>query len=150
MASETAQSFSTHRKYVPLYHFIAGPVLLLNLIWALYRLYRGLPEVPVFDRLLAVLVAAALIAVYLFARTFPLKVQDRVIRLEEQLRLERLLPVDLKPRLSELSAGQLVALRFAHDDELPDLTRRVLDQRVTGRDEIKKLIQRWRADHLRA
>lgn len=150
MASETAQTFSTHRKYVPLYHFVTGPVLLLNLIWALYRLFRGLPEVPVFDRLLAVLVAAALIGIYLFARFFALKVQDRVIRLEEQLRLERLLPADLKPRVSELHAGQLVALRFAHDDELPDLTRRVLDQKITGRDEIKKLIQRWRPDHLRA
>jgi hypothetical protein len=150
MASETAQSFSTHRKFVPLYHFVTGPVLVLNLIWALFRLYRGLPGVPVFDRLLAVLVAVALIGIYLFARFFALKVQDRVIRLEERLRLERLLPADLRPRAAELSPGQLVALRFAHDDELPDLTRRVLDQRITGRDEIKKLIQRWRADHLRA
>ncbi|HEX2643414.1 MAG TPA: DUF6526 family protein [Thermoanaerobaculia bacterium] len=150
MASATEQSFANHRKFIPLYHFVTGPVLLLNLIWALYRLFRGLPEVPVFDRLLAVLVAAALIAVYLFARFFALKVQDRVIRLEEQLRLQNLVPADLKPRLSELSAGQLVALRFAHDDEVAELARRVLDQRITGRDEIKKLIQRWRADHHRA
>ena len=91
--------------------------------------------------------ALGLLAWYL--RTFPLKAQDRIIRLEETLRLERLLPADLKPRIGDLRPGQLIALRFASDEELPDLTRAVLAGEVTGSDEIKKRARNWRADHFR-
>jgi hypothetical protein len=143
------QSYRNHRKFVPLYHFVTGGVLLLNLVWALYRLVRGLPEVPLFDRILAVLVALALASVYAYARLFALRVQDRVIRLEMRLRLASLLPPDLQPRIAELSTGQLIGLRFAADDELPELTRRVLDEKVRSREAIKKMIRRWEADHLR-
>ena len=79
-----------------------------------------------------------------------MKVQDRVIRLEERLRLAQLLPPDLAPRIHELGAGQLLALRFAGDEEIPDLTRKVLDEKIRGREEIKKLIRHWRPDRMRA
>lgn len=143
------QSFRSHSRLVPLFHFVIGPILLVNFLWACYRLFRGLPYQPVFDRLLDMLVALALIGVFFFARTFALTAQDRVIRLEERLRLERLLPDDLRPRIPELTWRQLVALRFASDEELPALTRQVLEGRLRSQREIKQQIRHWRADHLR-
>ncbi len=143
------QSYATHRKYVPLFHFVTVGILSVNLAWSLHRLNQGLPEVPFFDRLLDVAVASALILLAWFTRIFSLRAQDRVIRLEEILRMERLLPADLKARIGDLRAGQLIALRFASDEELPDLTRMVLDKGIRDRDEIKKLVRSWRADYHR-
>ncbi len=146
-----AQSYAKHRKFVPWYHFFASLVLLVNLIWALWQLGRGFfsEAVPLtFDAVLAVLVAAALIVVWLYARLFPLAVQDRLIRTEMQLRLERILPDDLKGRIGELKRGQFVGLRFASDGELPDLVRQALDEGITS-EAIKKRIKDWQADHWR-
>ena len=145
------QSYPTHRKIVPAYHYVTYTILVINLIWSLFRLFRELPDVDVhfFDRLLAVAVAVALLVITFYVRVFPLRAQDRIIRLEETARMERLLPEDLKPRLGELRTGQLIALRFASDEELPELTRAVLDGAIKDRDEIKKRIRTWRVDHLR-
>jgi hypothetical protein len=143
------QNFRNHSRFVPLFHFVVGPILLVNFFWACYRLFRGLPYQPVFDRLLDMLVALALVGVFFYARIFALTVQDRVIRLEERLRLASLLPDDLRARIPELTRGQLIALRFASDEELPALTRQVLDQRMRNPKEIKQQIRSWRADHLR-
>lgn len=145
-----AQSYAKHRRVVPAYHFLAAGILALNFLWSLVRLACPLPGAGLVDRLLAVAVAVALLIVLLYARRFPLRAQDRVIRLEERLRLEALLPPDLKPRIDELKPGQLVALRFAGDDEVADLTRQVLAGELTTQDEIKRSIRAWRADHLRA
>lgn len=145
------QSYANHRKIVPGYHYVIFGILGLNLLWSLYRLIRGYPgfEMPVFDRILAVAVAVALPLLALYARTFPLKAQDRVIRLEEWVRMERLLPAELKPRIKDLRPGQFVALRFASDEELPELTRAVLDGEIKTQQEIKQRIRSWRADYLR-
>lgn len=143
------QTYATHRRFVPPYHFVTVPILTINLGWSIYRAVQPLPGVPVFDSLLAVAVAAALILVMLYARTFPLKAQDRVIRLEERLRLEKLLPEDLKPRIGELRPSQLVALRFASDGEVADLVRKVLSGGLATQNDIKKAIRTWRADYLR-
>jgi hypothetical protein len=146
--SPEPQSYRTHRKYVPGFHFVAVGILTINLLWSLYRLFTG--TTPVFDRVLDVLLAFALILVAFYARVFAMGVQDRVIRLEERLRLTELLPADLKPRIGELRRSQLVALRFASDAELPGLVRKVLDEKIADPNEIKKLIRDWRADHFRA
>jgi len=98
----------------------------------------------------AAVTALALILGFLYARMFALRVQDRVIRLEERLRYERVLPADLLARAGELSVRQIIALRFASDAELPGLARKVLDQKVADGKAIKMLITDWRADHLRA
>ncbi len=143
------QNLANHPKYVPGYHYLTFTLLGINLLWSLYRLGWGLPLVPVYDRLDTVFVAFALLLLAWYLRVFPLKAQDRVIRLEELLRLERLLPADLKPRIGELRAGQLVALRFASDAELPELTRAVLDGKITSQAEIKKRVRSWRPDYLR-
>ncbi len=145
------QNYDNHRKFVPMYHFFAALVLLVNLVWALWKLGRAFlseHESVTFDGVLAVLVAAALIVIWLYSRLFPLSVQDRVIRLEMEARLARVLPDDLKGRVGELSKGQIIALRFAGDGELPDLARDALDN-GTGREAIKKKIKDWQADHWR-
>jgi hypothetical protein len=92
----------------------------------------------------------ALLLLALYARTFALTVQDRVIRLEMQLRLQNLLPADLHPRIPEFTTSQLVALRFASDSELPDLARKVLAEKLSERKAIKQLIRDWQPDNLRA
>jgi hypothetical protein len=143
------QNFANHRKLVPGYHYVAIGILTINFFWALYRLIWPIPGVPLFDRLLAVAVALALGLILFYARIFPLQAQDRVIRLEETLRMERLLPPDLKARIGELRRGQIIALRFASDEELPELTRAVLDQGIKNPNEIKTRIRNWRADHFR-
>lgn len=145
------QSYANHRKFVPGYHFVAFPILFINFLWSLYRLFWGYPgfEMPVFDRLLSVALAVALLLIALYARFFPLRAQDRVIRLEEWVRMERLLPAELKPRIKDLRPGQFVALRFASDEELPELTRAVLDGEIKTSAEIKQRIRSWRPDYLR-
>ena len=143
------QSYRNHRKFVPAFHFLAFGILVVNLVWAIWRLVQG-AGLPLPDRVWGVVMAIALLLLIWYTRTFPLIVQDRVIRLEERLRLAQLLPPDLAPRIGELSTGQLVALRFASDEEIPELTRSVLDEKIRSREEIKKRIRHWRPDHLRA
>lgn len=143
---DAPQSYANHTKWVPLYHLVAGPILLTNVIWATYRAVTRVGP----DSVIALLVAVALIIMYLFARVFALTVQDRVIRLEMRLRMRELLPADLVPRIPEFTREQLVALRFASDPELAALARRVLDERLTDRRTIKQLVRDWQADTLRA
>jgi cell division protein FtsL len=141
------QTFSNHVKTVPGFHFFVMPVMALNFGWSIYRW-----KVAGFslDAFISVLTAAALIMLMLYARLFALKVQDRVIRLEERMRLEKLLPDDLKPRIGEFTSGQLVAMRFAGDAELPGLARKVLTDKIQSGKAIKQMVQTWRADYLRA
>ena len=96
-----------------------------------------------------VAVAVALVLIAYYVRVFPLRAQDRVIRLEETLRMSKLLPPDLLARIGELRTGQLIALRFASDEELPELARAVLEGKLASQNEIKKAVRNWRADHLR-
>jgi len=144
--SGDTQSFQRHARWVPPFHFVVLPILLINLIWSLWQAFKAFS----WPTLLAALVAFALFGVAIYARTFALSVQDRVIRLEMRLRLERLLSSDLHPRIPGLSVEQLVGLRFAGDDELPTLVREVLEKNITARKEIKRRIRNWQADHQRA
>jgi uncharacterized membrane protein YciS (DUF1049 family) len=102
------------------------------------------------DGFLGILVALALLVGFLCARMMALKVQDRVIRLEERLRLEKVLPADLQSRIHEFTLDQLVSLRFASNAELPELARKVLDEKLNDRKAIKQMIKTWRPDFLRA
>jgi Family of unknown function (DUF6526) len=99
--------------------------------------------------IVSILVSLALLILAFLARIFALGVQDRVIRLEERLRYERLLPDDLRPRINEFTINQLVALRFACDAELPVLARKVLDAKINERKAIKQMVQNWRPDYQR-
>ena len=143
----TEQNYSNHVKWVPTFHFFVVPVFTLNLGWSVYRLIR-----PGFtwDGLIHFLMALARVIFMFNARLFALRVQDRVIRMEERQRFSRLLPDDLKPRFGEFTPAQLVALRFAGDDELPELARKVLNDKLTNIKAIKQMVKHWRADYLRA
>jgi uncharacterized protein DUF6526 len=144
--AERAQTFKTHTRLLPAYHFFVVPVLLINLL----NTIRYLWLMPTPGTAFQVVVAAALLTLGLLARTQTLTVQDRVIRLEMRLRLREVLPHDLQPRINELSHRQLVALRFAGDAELPELVREVLDGRLTTNKDIKTRIRHWQPDWLRA
>lgn len=146
MSQVELQNLKNHARYVPLFHFVAGPILLVNLIYSIVLAVR----VPIWDNIDGALVGFALVVLFLFARQFTVTVQDRVIRLEEQIRFERLFPTDLRSRIPEFTRDQFVALRFASDSELPMLARAVLDQRIHDRSAIKQMVKEWRADHLRA
>jgi hypothetical protein len=141
------QNYENHGKFVPAFHFFAVPVFVINFGWSLYRLRTlGFSFAGIFG----VLLAAALVVLVFAARVFALAVQDRVIRLEERLRYERVLPADLQARSGELSIGQIVSLRFASDAELPALARKVLDEKLTERKAIKQLVKSWKPDYQRA
>ncbi len=141
------QNFANHSKYFPLFHFFVLPVLLINLGVQIYWLTVFWIT---FSGVFGVLLALALILGFLCARRFALSVQDRVIRLEERLRYQRLLPADLQPRIEEFTVAQLVSLRFASDSELPVLARKVLDEKMQERKAIKQLVRNWKPDYLRA
>jgi len=144
--SERPQSFENHAKMVPGYHYWGTALLVLPTLYFGYRTVIGFTwaELAMFS------FAVGVVLIGFYARVFPLKVQDRIIRLEERLRMEQLLPADLKARIPELTSGQLVGLRFASDEELADLVRRVLDENITDVKQIKKAVKSWRPDHARA
>jgi hypothetical protein len=140
--ADTAQSFKTHRKFVPLFHYVAVPILLVNLLLAAYAVVRA-PGLPA---LWALAMAVALLLSLFLGRVFALAAQDRVIRLEERLRLRELLPEPLRSRIHEFTRDQLIGMRFASDAELPELAATVLRDNVQKRDAIKKMVKSWRAD----
>ena len=141
------QTFANHTKVFPLFHFFVLPVLVINLGAQIYRMKTFWFS---YTAILGVLTALALILGFLSARRFALSVQDRVIRLEERLRYQLLLPADLQPRIEEFTVSQLVALRFASDTELPALARKVLEEKMLERKAIKRLVKNWKPDYLRA
>jgi len=143
----TEQNFANHTKFVPSFHFFALPIIVINFGWSLYRLKQlGIS----FEGIFGVVLAAAFVVLVFRARLFALAVQDRVIRLEELLRYERVLPEELRWRSDELTVNQFVSLRFASDEELPALMRKVLDEKLAERKGIKQLIKSWKPDYLRA
>src|SRR6266852_8122022 len=135
------QNYANHGRNVPLFHFFALPMLLINFFWSIYRW-----KVSGFslDGFVSLVVALALLLGFLSARMMALSVQDRVIRLEERVRYERLIPADLTPRIGDFTVSQFVSLRFASDAELPALARKVLDEKLDQRKAIKQLVKNWK------
>ena len=146
MAQSKPQTFENHVRIVPAYHFVLFGIVIINLVWSAYKAVRYFS----FDTLVGFLVACGLVILFFCARIFALRVQDRVIRLEMFLRMERVLPPELRSRISDFTVGQLIALRFASDEELPELARRVLADNLTERKAIKRMIKHWNPDTLRA
>ncbi|MGB8970339.1 MAG: DUF6526 family protein [Candidatus Sulfotelmatobacter sp.] len=144
MAEKKPQTFANHARLDPLFHFFVLPVFGLSTLAAvvLFLWHPGLHSAWRF-----VLIAAGTVAVFKI-RLYALRVQDRVIRLEERLRLASLLPESSRSRIPELTEGQLIALRFASDAELPKLADRALAEKLS-RSDIKKAIQTWRPDYWR-
>jgi len=144
--AEREQSYKTHARWLPLFHFFVIPLLLLNVFVSLWRLYR----MPGLGTAWNVVFAIAVLGVGFLTRTQALTVQDRLIRLEMRLKLRQLLPPDLQPRINDLTHRQLVALRFASDAELPELIREIVAGRLTTPKDIKVRVKDWQADWLRA
>jgi len=137
MAEPSPQTFENHARILPAYHYVAFPLFALNFFFTLYQVVTAFS----WANLVAFAVAVALILLCFLARVMVLTVQDRVIRIEETLRLRALLPADLQARIGEFTVKQLVALRFASDGELPDLARQVLDATIRDQKAIKKMVR---------
>jgi hypothetical protein len=141
----SSQTFANHVQRPPA-ALIAGMMFaLLAILFGIYRVATA----PALDTAVALLTGFALMLSLALGRTTALRVQDRLIRLETRLRLQQVLPADLQGQIDSLTVGQLVALRFASDAELPELTRRVLADKLTDRTAIKKQVTDWQGDTLR-
>ena len=140
------QTFKNHTRIIPAYHIGVLVSLLVNVSWALYRLSQGATG----DAVVAFVVSVALFVMAISVRSQILRVQDRLIRLEMRLRLREQLPAEVAARASRLPVKQLVALRFAGDDEFPQLVKDVLEGVVSAPKEIKQRVTNWQEDHLRA
>ena len=144
MAADSPQSLATHRRFDPLFHFFALPVVGLSVVAAIVHAVQR----PSWFSGWLVLLIVALVVVTLKARMYALRVQDRLIRLEERLRLRDLMDEPLRGRIGELTEGQLIGLRFASDAELPALAQAALAKQLS-KAEIKKSITSWRGDYFR-
>lgn len=136
------QSAANHTRWVPLYHFVAFPLLIANVVHAFWRLSAGVSVASV----LFAGTSIALVLVAFYARVFALRAQDRVIRLEVRLRLLELMPAERRADIMRLSVNQMIGLRFASDAELPDLAMTALRDNLSG-NAIKKLIKHWVPDN---
>jgi hypothetical protein len=143
--SQQPQNYKTHAKMVPGFHYVGSLLMLALLISAISGVVRS----PSVATAMTLILVFTLVLIGFYARSFALGVQDRVIRLEERLRMERVLPEDLQERIPEFSTDQLIGLRFAPNEELEDLARRVLSGEITDRKQIKMAVKNWRADHER-
>jgi len=141
------QTYKNHTRWDPIWHFFIMPVLMINIIFAAYLTVHHWPN---HWALLCwwIVVSVALFMAVGAARGHSLKAQDRIIRLEERIRLAALLPADELARSHALTESQLIGLRFASDAELPALVKRTLDHNLTQK-QIKESITNWRPDYLR-
>jgi hypothetical protein len=142
--AEREQSYKSHRRYFPWHHFVVQPLLFANFIAQTVRLVNDQSKWNVWQVVLAI----ALVIFSFTSRSMSLRAQDRVIRLEERMRLMQLMPGE-QSVIDGLRPGQLIALRFASDAEAPALARRAAAGELQKGEAIKKEIQNWRPDYLR-
>lgn len=144
--SKTPQTFANHAQFTPLYHFFTSPLALIFLVWSITRFFR----MPGYDTGYMFVGALALFGVVSVSRLSPLRAQDRIIRLEEQLRYQRVLPAALAEQaMNTFSPRHYIALRFASDAELAGLVETVIANPAMKGKEIKQQIRNWRADYFR-
>jgi hypothetical protein len=151
MAERKPQTFANHTRFDPLFHFFLIPVFAVGVVLSLYHFFRHFAHRDShgnFHAFLWIVLALALLTLVFKVRLYSLKVQDRVIRLEERLRLMQLLSEPLRSRIPDLTEDQLCGLRFASDAEVPKLVERALTERLS-RKQIKQEIQNWRPDYWR-
>ena len=147
MSEAKSQSFKSHGRLDPAYHFVLTFVFFANLVFAVFHLVRHWSDARISAAWFLVLSLFVFIP-FLKLRSYPLKVQDRVIRLEERIRLQALAPTEWHAQIYRLTEGQLIGLRFAADDEVVALAKQALDENLT-RKQIKERIKNWRADYWR-
>jgi len=145
--AKTPQDYSNHAMMQPLWHYVAFPAATVFLAYAISMAARS---GSIVRGAMLVLFGLGGVATVWASRTMALTLQNRIIRLEMQLRLKEVLPAPTAERAKALTLGQMIALRFASDAELPGLVERVLKGELTSRKEIKQAVKEWQADHLRA
>jgi hypothetical protein len=145
MAENAPQTYGNHVRFHPPFHFFLLPGALVLLILTIVNVVRHYEQL---DAWILLLIGVLFPVAAFLSRVNPLRVQDRLIRLEERLRLQAVLPAEQSARIEELSESQLVALRFASEAELPGLVSKVLTSKMPPGD-IKKAIVTWRADTFR-
>jgi hypothetical protein len=145
-----AQNYKNHVRWDPAWHFFIMPILMLNIVFAAFKLVHDWHlennHHVVFGwwTVLSIVLFMAIMK----SRMYALKAQDRIIRLEERLRLAALLPAEELASSHALTEDQLIGLRFASDGELPRLVARTLKENLT-RKQIKEAIVNWRPDNFR-
>ncbi len=144
MSKSEPQHLKNHARFDPPYHFVLIFVFLANLIISIVYVVKH----PGFYPAWYVVLSVAAILALLKMRMYPVKVQDRIIRLEERLRLQALAPSEWHTQIYRLSEDQLIALRFAADDEVVELAKQALEHNLT-RKQIKERIKDWRGDYWR-
>lgn len=144
MAGEPAQNYANHTTNDKALTWIA----VLALASALLSL-TGAAGIPYIAVAAPILLTVAIVWILFRMRGYATRLQDRIIRLETQLRLQRVLPADLAARVGELELTHLIGLRFASDAELPELVQKVLANKSMRSNDVKKLVKDWQADHLR-
>jgi hypothetical protein len=145
MNMTTTQNFANHTRWHPPFHFFVLPVMVINFFWSVVVFVKA----PERNSGWWIVVSLALLMLTFFVRTNSLRVQDRIIRLEEKLRYQGILSPALAQQASALTPGQICALRFAGDDELEALFHQVVSGKITRPRDIKQAIQNWRADTFR-
>ena len=149
MADQTPQTYANHTRLDPLFHFFLLPVVAVDIGYSIYDLVHSIIQGDFhFGVAWNVVLAIAFAVAILKMRLYALKAQDRVIRLEERLRLASLANDSLRSRIPDLTEGQLIALRFASDGEVCELAGKVLAEKSKPAD-IKKAVKTWRADNFR-
>ncbi len=138
------QNLKNHAKFDPAFHIAGALTLLANLVIVIVHLVRQ----PGYWNVWLVVLSVAVFFPFLRLRTYPLKVQDRIIRLEERLRLQSLAPVEWHAQITRLTEDQLIGLRFAADDEVVALAKLALEENL-NRKQIKERIRSWRPDYWR-
>ena len=138
------QSFKNHGKFDPPFHFFLIFIVIATIVISVIYCVHHFCFYSVW---LVVLSLAAFVALFRL-RTYPLKVQDRVIRLEERLRLQALAPTEWHSQIYRLTEDQLIGLRFASDDEVVELAKQALEHNL-NRKQIKERIKSWRPDNWR-
>jgi len=143
--ANTPQTFANHTRWQPPFHFFIAPVMLINVIWSVVQFIKA----PGLNSGWWIVVSVALLVLAFLVRLNSLKVQDRLIRLEEKLRYQQILSAPICQQASALNMGQIIALRFAGDDELEELVGSVLAGKLARAGDIKRAIKGWRADMFR-
>jgi hypothetical protein len=144
MSESDSQSLKSHGRYDPPYHFFLTFVAIANVIISIVYAVHHLCFYSIW---LVVVSVAAFLALFKL-RSYPIKVQDRVIRLEERIRLQALAPAEWHTQIYRLTEDQLIGLRFAADDEVVELAKQALEHNLT-RKQIKERIKSWRPDNWR-
>lgn len=147
MSKSSKQNFKNHARFDPYFHIVLFAILLANLAFAIVHMIRHHADAYYMGPWYVVLSIAAFIP-FIKLRTYPMKVQDRVIRLEERLRLQALAPAAWHAQIYLLTEDQLIGLRFAADDEVVELAKQALEHNLS-RKQIKERIKNWRPDEWR-